>query len=288
MMRHLRYAAGKVLPEWIKRTIRPQLFGYRNASVGRDWVLDERETCVELQACGLTARFPTNMRDALQYHCIANGESIEELHGFVAHARQNGGLLFDVGAADGLFSILHCLSNTSNRAIAFEPSDVLAARIPVASKLNDLNDRITVLEAAVGRTQSALSADVSSCGMLVIGPSSGDKMIEVVTLDDMIEKFGVPTVIKIDVEGYEAEVLAGAHRVLADCGPTLFLELHLDMLENKGIPASRLTRLLSDCGYKFETSLGRSLSARQIASSARAVIRFVAKSAKGVKGFIPR
>ena len=33
--------------------------------------------------------------------------------------------------------------------------------------------------------------------------------VEVVTLDDLIEKYGMPVFIKIDVEDYEAEVLKG-------------------------------------------------------------------------------
>jgi hypothetical protein len=46
------------------------------------------------------------------------------------------------------------------------------------------------------------------------------------TLDDLRARYAAPTILKIDVEGFESEVLRGGGRVLSEDGPALLIELH--------------------------------------------------------------
>jgi Methyltransferase FkbM domain len=73
--------------------------------------------------------------------------------------------------------------------------------------------------------------------------------IRAVTVDSLTAEFGVPTHIKIDVEGQEAAVLQGSRQTLIQHSPKLFLELHNQLIsQDGGNPYAALDEL-RDIGY---------------------------------------
>ncbi|MDQ1468670.1 MAG: Methyltransferase FkbM domain, partial [Bryobacterales bacterium] len=60
----------------------------------------------------------------------------------------------------------------------------------------------------------------------------------------------VPDLVKIDVEGLEADVLKGGERVLRDHMPDLYLEMHGDGRADKIRRATHVLNLLLDFGYQ--------------------------------------
>jgi hypothetical protein len=78
---------------------------------------------------------------------------------------------------------------------------------------------------------------------------SQTETVDVSTLDALVAEFGVPSFTKIDVEGYEFEVLRGLTQAL----PALSLEFTPEHLE----ATERCVRRLDDLGrYAFNYSLG--------------------------------
>ena len=73
------------------------------------------------------------------------------------------------------------------------------------------------------------------------------------TLDGYCEEQRLPRVdlLKIDVEGFEAEVLRGAGRLL-ERGPRVALELHLDDVKRFGESARSVLELLPAERYRGE------------------------------------
>jgi hypothetical protein len=69
-----------------------------------------------------------------------------------------------------------------------------------------------------------------------------------------------PTHVKIDVEGFEVEVIKGGERFLRAVQPVLFLELHGDFIRARNQTPEPLVRLLRSFGYKQFISDGRELS----------------------------
>ena len=63
--------------------------------------------------------------------------------------------------------------------------------------------------------------------------SATDEATGTVTLDDLAERTFVPDVVKIDVEGAEADVLAGAGRILTERRPGLIVEVHSPEVEQE-------------------------------------------------------
>jgi hypothetical protein len=102
--------------------------------------------------------------------------------------------------------------------------------------------------------------------------------MEMTTVDEEVDALGiVPDVMKIDVEGYEYEVLQGARRLLRERKPVLCLELHLDLLERRGISPAEIVADLQSHRYRFRSCVGRPLDPSDIVDSMHAILRFVAE-----------
>jgi FkbM family methyltransferase len=223
---------------------------------------------------------PVEARDDVLYHFAENGESVEEMHGFLRAAREVGGTLFDVGAARGLFASVFCLVSPSNRAVAFEPSPTMLRDAARIAALNGLDGRLELRPTAVGAEPGVVRGSVDVQGLIAFAPGPSSFAVEVTTLDAECARLGVaPDVVKIDVEGHEARVLAGARDLLSSVRPLLFLELHLDLLERHGERPGKVVEVLRGHGYRLETPLGRPLSPAALTGSTHAVVRFVARPA---------
>jgi FkbM family methyltransferase len=279
--RALRQRVAPFVPERIKAPFRPRLFGYRPPDValpieissgdrGRVAVIDRR----------VTLRYRDEDAADFQYHLADNGESIEEIASFMALAA-SARTFVDVGAWKGLFSLIFCLLGADKRAVAYEPS---ASGIQAMAALGDLNgcgSRIVRRPVGVGVASGRASARVDPSGIVTIaaGASSGHAIddLEIVSLDDDVRALGIaPDLLKIDVEGYEYEVLAGARGLLRERKPAICLELHLDLLERRGQSPGDVLGELQSHGYQFRSCAGDELSASQICNSMYAVRRFVA------------
>jgi hypothetical protein len=75
----------------------------------------------------------------------------------------------------------------------------------------------------------------------------GERGVEVsqTTLDELAEQYGLPDLIKMDIEGAELDALQGASNVLLH-GPSLFIEVHSPDL------VDRVAGLLDAAGYSVE------------------------------------
>ena len=76
-----------------------------------------------------------------------------------------------------------------------------------------------------------------------------------ITIDSICQEYCNPNLIKIDVEGYELNVLKGASKtLLSDELKHLFIEIHFSELQNIGQPfaPNEIRKLLTKSGFKVE------------------------------------
>lgn len=138
-------------------------------------------------------------------------------------------VLWDVGANIGLYSWLFLSSNPDNAAVLFEPDPDNLLLIDRTIEDNRL-DRATVRRCAVSDNEGkgAFTVDVATghTGHLVTSLASAGGTIEVplVTLDQVARDIPPPDIIKIDVEGAEPQVVAGATVLLNDHQPIILFE----------------------------------------------------------------
>jgi FkbM family methyltransferase len=278
--RRWKQTVAPLIPETLKAHVRGRLFGFRPSrrAVAVDFGVDETGPVVSID--GLSLRFSQEDMSDLRFHLLANGESTDELGSFIELAR-SASVLFDVGAYKGLFSHLFCLVGKANRAVAFEPSARIVLSAEAWADANGTRSQTLMRLCAVGRTISQLSAriDETTGALSVSSPcESGEQVdVQMTTLDEEVQRLGlVPDLIKIDVEGFEWEVLCGARQLLRTHKPAICLELHLDMLERRGVSPQLVVDELVSHGYTFRDCTGTKLSARRIARSPKALFRFVA------------
>jgi FkbM family methyltransferase len=142
---------------------------------------------------------------------------------------QAGDLVFDVGAHLGDRST--AFASLGARVVALEPQPHIAQWL---RRLVGRNPSIVVRSEAVGARPGIARLAISRKNPTVSSMSDSwrtsiskgnpgfrsvrwDDSVEVpvVTLDELIESYGKPSFCKIDVEGYEAEVLAGLSQPVA-------------------------------------------------------------------------
>lgn len=136
---------------------------------------------------------------------------------FALHCLRPDDWFADVGANVGSYTIL-AAGVAGARVHAFEPIATSFAHLSRNVRANDLAGRVTLHRVAVGAHAGRVSmASADDTTNRVLGPGErvpGAIEVDVVRLDDALAGVS-PTLIKIDVEGFEAEVLTGAATVLA-------------------------------------------------------------------------
>jgi FkbM family methyltransferase len=148
--------------------------------------------------------------------------------GYVLHCLRPGDLFADVGANAGAYTVL-AGGVVGASGGSFEPVPATFSRLVENVRFNGLDGRVRcrplALGAAPGRVAFTCNQDTVNHA-LGPGESAATIEVEVSTLDLELGR-ETPALIKIDVEGYEAEVLKGAQGTLRRPGlHSLILELN--------------------------------------------------------------
>jgi FkbM family methyltransferase len=168
---------------------------------------------------------------------VSDPEQSAEFRNFVSHCSK-GMFLYDIGAHYGIFSL--AAAHFGGRAVAVDPSPTATRMIARHVALNSCSTSVRIICAAASDAEGKmgmLDAGVFTDGYFRIAnarPKRELTQANTVTIDQMVHQFGVPTHIKIDVEGHEAAVLRGAVETLRRSSPILFIELHNEIVASEG------------------------------------------------------
>jgi FkbM family methyltransferase len=174
---------------------------------------------------------------------------------FLHRLLRQGGTFFDIGANIGTYALL-ASEQDKVQVFAFEPHPATFALLTENVHLNK-RQNVRLFQAALSHEEHpGLLTDVtgSSTNHLVQGESSHGKAcngIEVpcVRADRICEEFGlVPDVVKLDVEGFEFDVLRGFGRFLKSIG-VLMIEMN-GLSDRRGAGQASIHQLLIDRGLK--------------------------------------
>ena len=137
---------------------------------------------------------------------------------FTARFLKPGDLMIDVGANVGLYSLLAAAEVADGRVIALEPHPLAAQRLRENVALNRL-DNVDVQAAAVGAKAgiARLTADLDTTNYIVLEGNQRNSIdVPMVALDDVVAAGRTVALVKVDAEGFESAVVAGAARMLRE------------------------------------------------------------------------
>lgn len=156
-----------------------------------------------------------------------------------------GSTMIDVGANMGNLTIAAAaLVGPSGRVLAFEPSPRFAEIIQKNLEANAFTDRATVHCVALGAQAGTVHLDESAADDTTNHISENGTAVEEAPLDSFTADLSHIDVLKIDVEGYELEVLRGGHDTLRKT-KTIYIELNTKALVRAGVDQQQLYQLLT-------------------------------------------
>jgi FkbM family methyltransferase len=181
-----------------------------------------------------------------------------------AHLR-TGDTFWDIGAHIGWFSLLASkLVGSKGKIFSFEPS-------PEVFELLSINTRsltsIRAIQCAVGNvdgsatfvaqgasTSASLLEDITRINQHYAPQTPLRKVaVDIRRTDTLVAELEFkPCLAKIDVEGFELEVLKGASTLLSSSRPTLIVEIHPLQLKLSGGSEELLFQFLKEHGYGWE------------------------------------
>lgn len=251
-MKSLTSLARAVLPRSVRNTLR---------SPGRSlrWALNDLRPPVTLAVRpDFSLRCPRNAAEHAFHLQTVDPEQAVEFDDFRRVLRRLPHVaLVDIGCHFGIFCCAAAHdAGPSARTLAVDPSREAERMVAHIADLNGWAPQIAFVRAAAGDRNGELElveTGAIGAGYLVQPhghPASERTRVPLLTLDSLAARLGGrPTVVKIDVESFELEVLRGGGETLAGAGPVLFIELHNAMMRERGVDPAAVLDQLDSYGY---------------------------------------
>ena len=161
-------------------------------------------------------------------------------------------VILDVGAHTGVYSMAASIANDKATVISVEPSWLNLSRLAANLRSNGLSLEY-IVPAAISDTEGITDFTLQTQFVYhstggKFAPASDKRSLQVQTLriDSLYAQHKIAAnLIKIDVEGHEANVLRSMPNVLTECAPEILIEA----TDTYG--AKECTAILKDHGYRF-------------------------------------
>lgn len=171
-----------------------------------------------------------------------------------------GMVVLDIGANIGETTMAFSkLAGETGKVFSFEPDPQTFGRLQKHLELNACANVIPVNK-GLGREEAEFFLEEgehnSGGNRIAPGKQAQGKKIAVTTLDRFLEAHDVAKVdfVKIDVEGYEYNVLLGAVKTIDQHRPSFFIELVNDFLQDQGASSGMLVEFLEQKKYSIHNA----------------------------------
>lgn len=151
-------------------------------------------------------------------------------------------VVFDIGANVGLYSIL--FSQLSNNVYSFEPTDTFENLLLPNIRRNNITN-VNLYKLALGNKIGIQSDKI----YMIWGENPIQSDFEFTTLDEFTSKNNIiPNFIKIDVDGFDLEVLMGGKNLLVENNITVCVEINY-ALHTRGYKEIDVINFMNSIGY---------------------------------------
>lgn len=180
--------------------------------------------------------------------------------GFLLHFLNPEDLFLDIGSNIGSYTIL-ASGQIGAKTIAFEPVPSTFKALTKNIELNNIDDKAIAMEVATGSAIGVINftTNLDTINHVKVqqrNKGSKDSMeVPILTIDSITLNHGYPKLAKIDVEGFETEVLKGMADTLNDQNlKAIIIELN-GSGERYGFDENEIHQLLlknSFCPYNYD------------------------------------
>lgn len=192
--------------------------------------------------------FELDLKEGIDLHLFLFGN-------FQKHITENkliklpaDAVIFDVGANVGVLTLIFASKAKNGFVHAFEPTDFALAKFKRNLELNEaVKNRIQVTQTFVSSVSESKSNLKAYSSWPVVsdeekhhihrGVDKTTQNIPSITLDEYCEKYKIEkiTLIKIDTDGHELEVITGASKALQKYRPQLIFEIGIYIMNERGV-----------------------------------------------------
>jgi FkbM family methyltransferase len=169
---------------------------------------------------------------------------------FLLHFLREEDLFIDVGANIGSYTIL-ASGEIGSKSISVEPIPSTFKSLEDNIQINKLSSKVKALNIGLSSTAGSLKFTKSMDSVNHVATDADIDIIDVYidTLDNILLLESAPSIIKIDVEGFETEVLLGAKNTLkADNLKAIIIELN-GSGQRYGYDEIKIHEMLLDYGF---------------------------------------
>lgn len=170
-------------------------------------------------------KFRLQVDDRLMEDHYRKGELCEwHMLDWIEHNIPRGGLWVDAGANIGNHAITFAL--WADLVLALEPMPVNFALLEANLSANEwAASRVVPLRIGAGLKAAFMGAKLGGTGQNCQWEMTGEGLIPIIALDSVIPERADVRLLKLDVEGMENEVIAGALDTIRRCRPEIFVEI---------------------------------------------------------------
>lgn len=173
----------------------------------------------------------------------------------------------DIGAADG--ELVRLTRGLFKEVLAIEPAPHHAKKLEKLSKKGLLGN-VEILKCAIGSRNGKAKLGLSDSNpddnsLFKRTDINKFVIVPLKTLDTIISqrKISKPVLIKMDVQGYEGQILKGAKKILEDGRCTIIMEYWPWGLTRAGTEPEVLVKNLKDLGFSVRTLADRNYPQRR-------------------------
>lgn len=191
---------------------------------------------------------------------------------FLVKNIKEGDVVLDVGANVGVHSVLMAkLVGKKGKVVSFEPEAETFSTLKKNISLNELNN---VIPFSIALSDSRSKKNIyftGNTGGFSLRDNSGSLKgsgVKLIPGDELIkeENLQIPRIVKIDVEGFEYEVIKGLSKTLKNKKCKIVIcEVHPDLLP-EGVKSGDIELLLKEAGFNKFDKLIRGVNIHLFAS----------------------
>ncbi|WP_164103334.1 FkbM family methyltransferase [Candidatus Laterigemmans baculatus] len=201
-------------------------------------------------------RMRVDVSDWLGRHVYVTGEYEPPTTRVVMALLKPGDVFVDIGANAGYFTLLAASRvGPLGRVISFEPFPATRQRLEANIRLNGLTNCTTYSEAAFDRSArlkfyAGPANHLGTSSLRPLANPSQEIVVQAERGDVLIPSDVRVSMVKVDVEGAEAQALLGMQRILEEHRPDLVVEITPRYLAGMDASETELQTRLAELGYR--------------------------------------